>query len=73
MTGENTDCHSGKLKTAPIYQMEAYQKTPPKVKHTSTTQNPQIGPNNWKKSKVCKKTPTESKKNSKTFEQTLQY
>ena len=38
MTGENTDCHSGKVKTAPIYQMEAYQKTPPKVKHTDITQ-----------------------------------
>ena len=22
MTGENTDCHSEKVKTAPIYQME---------------------------------------------------
>ena len=38
MTGENTDCHCGKVKTAPIYQMEAYQKTPPKVKHTDITQ-----------------------------------
>ena len=136
MKGENTDCHSGKVKTAPIYQMEAYQKTPPKVKHTNITQkspnssqqlenikslqknpqqnlkkivkpsskpcsiekwvfqstrlkhtkrpcpkwnipaslkNPQIGSNNWKKSEVCKKNPTKSKKNSKTLEQTLQY
>ena len=48
MTGENTDCHSGKVKTAPIYQMEAYQKTPPKAKHTDITQkSPQ--------KKVCKK------------------
>ena len=38
MTGKNPDCHSGKFKTAPIYQMEAYQKTPPKVKHTDITQ-----------------------------------
>ena len=38
MTGENTDCHSEKVKTAPIYQMEAYQKTLPKVKHTNITQ-----------------------------------
>ena len=38
MTGENTDCNCGKVKTAPIYQMEAYQKTPPKVKHTDITQ-----------------------------------
>ena len=38
MRRENTDCHSGKIKTAPIYQMEAYRKTPPKVKHTNITQ-----------------------------------
>ena len=38
MTGENTDCHSKKVKTAPIYQMEAYEKTPPKVKQTNMTQ-----------------------------------
>ena len=34
MTGENTDCRSGKVKTAPIYQIEAYQK---KVKHIDIT------------------------------------
>ena len=28
MTGENTDCRSGKVKTAPIYQIEAYPKDP---------------------------------------------
>ena len=39
MTGKNTDCRSGKVKTAPIYQMEAHQKTPPKVKHNDITQN----------------------------------
>ena len=38
MTGENTDCYSQKVKAAPIYQMEVYQKTPPKVKHTNITQ-----------------------------------
>ena len=38
MTGENTDCPSEKVKTAPIYQIEAYQKAPPKVKHTGITQ-----------------------------------
>ena len=38
MTGENTDCHSETVKTAPIYQMEVYQKTPPDVKHTDITQ-----------------------------------
>ena len=38
MTGENTDCRSGKVKTAPIYQIEVYQKTLPKVKHIDITQ-----------------------------------
>ena len=38
MTGENTDCRSGKVKTDPIYQIEAYQKTLPKVKHIDITQ-----------------------------------
>ena len=38
MTGENTDSRSGKVKTAPIYQIEAYQKTLPKVKHIDITQ-----------------------------------
>ena len=38
MTLEFTDCHSEKVKTVPIYQMEVYQKTPPKVKHTDITQ-----------------------------------
>ena len=38
MTGENTDCRSGKVKTAPIYQIEAYQKTLRKVKHIDITQ-----------------------------------
>ena len=38
MTGENTDCRSGKVKTASIYQIEAYQNTLPKVKHIDITQ-----------------------------------
>ena len=38
MTGENTDCRSGKVKRAPIYQIEVYQKTLPKVKHIDITQ-----------------------------------
>ena len=38
ITGENTDCHSENVKTAPIYQMEVYQKTPPKVKHINITE-----------------------------------
>ena len=37
MTGENTDCHSEKSKTYPIYQIEVYQKAPPKVKDTGIT------------------------------------
>ena len=38
MTGENTDCHSKKVKKAPIYQTEAYQKASSKVKYTGITQ-----------------------------------
>ena len=38
MTGENKDCNSEKVKRAPIYQIEADQKAPPKVKHTGITQ-----------------------------------
>ena len=73
MTGENTDCRSGKVKTAPIHQIEAYKKTLPKSNISTLLKKPQIAPNNWKTSKLCKQTPTKSKKNSKTFEQTLQY
>ena len=74
MTGENTDCHSGKVKTAPIYQMEAYQKTPPKVKHTDITQKSPNWSQQLENIKSLKKNPQQNlKKNSKTFEQTLQY
>ena len=73
MTGENTDCHSGTVKTAPIYQMEAYQKTPPKVKHTSINQKSLNWLQQLEKIKSLQKNPTKSKKNIKTFEQTLQY
>ena len=45
----------------------------PKSNIPTLPKNPQIDPNNWKASKVCKQTPTKPKKNSKTFEQTLQY
>ena len=38
LTKENTDCHSEKVKTPPILHTEAYQKVPPKVKHTGITQ-----------------------------------
>ena len=73
MTGENTDCRSGKVKTAPIYQIEAYQKTLPKIKHIDITQKSSNWSQQLETSKLCKQTPTKSKKNSKTFEQTLQY
>ena len=74
MTGENTDCHSGKVKTAPIYQMEAYQKIPPKVKHTDITQKSPNWPKQLENIKSLQKNPQQNlKKNSKTFEQTLQY
>ena len=73
MTGENTDCHSEKVKTAPIYQMEAYQKTPSKVKHTNITQKSPNWSQQLENIKSLQKNPTKSKKNSKTFEQTLQY
>ena len=71
MTGENTDCHSGKLKTAPIYQMEVYQKTPPKVKHTDITQKSPNWSQQLENIKSLQINPTKSKKNIKTFEQTL--
>ena len=73
MTGENTDCRSGKVKTAPIYQIEAYQKTLPKVKHIDITQKSPNWSQQLENIKLCKQTPTKSKKHSKTFEQTLQY
>ena len=73
MTGEKTDCHYERVKTAPIYQMEVYQKTPPNVKHTNITEKPP----NWSQQlanvKSLQKKPTKSGKNVKTFEQTLQY
>ena len=74
MTGENTDCRSGKVKTAPNLPDRSVPKDPaPKSNISTLLKKPQIGPNNWKTSKLCKQTPTKSKKNSKTFEQTLQY
>ena len=73
MTGENIDCHSGKVKTAPIHQMEVYQKTPPKDKHIDITQKSPISSWQLENIKSLQKNPTKSKKNIKTFEQTLQY
>ena len=62
MTGENTDCHSEKVKTAPIYQMEAYQKNPPKVKHTDITQKSPNWSQQLENIKSLQKYPTKSKK-----------
>ena len=54
----------------PIYQMDVYQKTSPKVKHTDITQKS----SNWfqqlENIKSLQKNPTKSKKNIKTLEQT---
>ena len=53
----------------PIYQMEVYQKAPPKVKHTNITQKSP----NWflhqENIKSLQKNPTKSKQNIKTLEQ----
>ena len=38
MTGQNIDCQSEKVKTAPIYRMDVHQKTAPKKKRTDITQ-----------------------------------
>ena len=57
----------------PIYQIEAYQKTPPKVKHTSITQKSPIWSSQLENIESLQKNPTKSKKIIKTFEQTLQY
>ena len=55
----------------PIYQMDMYQKTPPRVKHTDITQK---SPNWFQQleniKSLQKKTPTKSKKNIKALEQT---
>ena len=53
--------------------MEVYQKTLPKFKHIGITQK---SPNlvlQLENIKSLQKTPTKSKKNIKSFEQTLQY
>ena len=57
----------------PIYQIEAYQKTLPKVKHTSITQKSPNWLQQLENIKSLQKKPNKILKNSKTFEQTLQY
>ena len=54
----------------PIYQIETYQKALPQVKHHSKI--PTLVLATGKHQKSAKKL-TKSKKNIKTFEQTLQY
>ena len=55
----------------PIYQMDMYQKTPPKVKHTHITQKSPNWFQQLENIKSLQKNPTKSKKNIKTLEQTL--
>ena len=54
----------------PIYQMDMYQKTPPKVKHTDITQISQHLFQQLENIKSLQNTPTKSKNNIKTLEQT---
>ena len=52
----------------PIYQMEVYQKTPPKVKHTDITQKSPNWFQHLENIKSMQKDPTKSNKNIKTLE-----
>ena len=53
----------------PIYQIEAYQKAPPKVKHTSITRkSPNLVLATGKHQKSAKKKQVKSKEHIKTFE-----
>ena len=54
----------------PIYQMEVYQNTPPKVKHTNITQKSPSWFLHLENIKSLQKNPTKSKNNIKTLEQT---
>ena len=55
----------------PIYQMDVYQKTPPKVKHTDIAQKSPNWFQQLENIKSLQKNPTKSKKNIKTLEQTF--
>ena len=57
----------------PIYQIEAYQNAPPQVKHTDITQKSPLCSWQLENIKSLQKKPTTTKKNIKTFEQTLQH
>ena len=54
----------------PIYQMDTYQKTPPKVKHANITQKSPNWFQQLENIKSLQKNPTKSKNNIKTLEQT---
>ena len=54
----------------PIYGMDVYQKTPPKVKHTDITQKSPNWFQQLENIKSLQRNPTKSKKNIKTLEQT---
>ena len=54
----------------PIYQMDMYQKTPPKVKHTDITQKYPNWFQQLENIKSLQKNLTKSKKNITTLEQT---
>ena len=57
----------------PIYQIETYEKAPPQVKHTGITQKSPLWSWQLENIKSLQKKPTTTKKNIKTFEQTLQH
>ena len=57
----------------PIYQIEAYQKAPPKVKHSSINQKSPNWFQQLENVKSLQKNQENLKKNIKTFEQTLQH
>ena len=54
----------------PIYQMDMYQKTPPKVKHTNITQKSPNWFQQLENIKSLQKKQQNLKKNIKTLEQT---
>ena len=54
----------------PIYQMNVYQKTPPKVKHTDITQKSPNCFQQLENIKSLQNNPIKSRKNIKTLEQT---
>ena len=54
----------------PIYQMEVYQKVPPRVKHTDITQKSPNWFQHLENMESIKKTTNKIEKNIKTFEQT---